>query len=171
MKEFAKKSDAQLDQWIENHEKKAATGSPLYQELLEERARRGQSKSGLQVARSLEILRHAARNGKCVTYGDLAKASGVDWNRARHRMNGAGGHLDQLLDICHVRGLPLLTAICVNQASVETGDLEPSALSGFAVGARRLGYAVIDEVGFHRAKRDECWDWGRAQTKPEESIG
>lgn len=53
--------------------------------------------------------------GRENTYGDLAKANDVPWSAARHAMNGAGGHLDRLLDICHARGLPLFTAICVNQ--------------------------------------------------------
>jgi hypothetical protein len=32
----------------------------------------------------------------------------VEWSQARHRMSGANGHLDLLLDVCHARGLPIL---------------------------------------------------------------
>lgn len=160
MTDFSQKTDVQIDNWISNHEAKQATDRPLYQELLEERARRGEARSSLLIEKSLEELKQAAIDGRCVSYGELAKASGVEWGMARHRMNGTGGHLDQLLDVCHVRSLPLLTAICVNKTNVETGELEASALSGFAQGARRLGYEVANEADFHHAKRDECWEWG-----------
>jgi hypothetical protein len=78
-------------------------------------------------------------------------------------MNGANGHLDRLLDICHARGLPLLTAICVNQEGVSTGELEPEALKGFATGARRLRFVFHDDLAFHHEQRAASWAWGRAQ--------
>ncbi len=58
-------------------------------------------------------------------------------------MNGEGGHLDRLLDMCHARGLPLLTAICVNQEGLRTGHLSREALAGFIKGIRRRGYQVV----------------------------
>lgn len=162
MTNFLTKSDTQIDQWIANHERKQATNLPLYAELLEERARRGQEKSNLNVNKSIALLQTAAIEQRCVSYGDLAKESGVDWNRARHRMNGPGGHLDQLLDVCHARKLPMLPALCVNQSGLKTGELEENALKGFADGARRLGFAVHDERAFHHKRRDECWAWGKS---------
>jgi hypothetical protein len=53
-------------------------------------------------------------------------------------MNGPRGHLDRLVEICHVRGLPLLTALCVNQQGASTGDLSEEALRGFINAANRL---------------------------------
>ena len=149
--DLSSKSDKEIDQWIRNHEIKSATGAPLYGLLLEERARRSKTKHSLDVETSLKALQ-------------LAAANGVDWNQARHRMNGANGHLDRLLDICHARGLPMLPAICVNKQGLETGELEPAALAGFAEGARRLGFKVTDELAFHHEHRDECWAWGRRQS-------
>jgi hypothetical protein len=78
-------------------------------------------------------------------------------------MNGPSGHLDRLLDLCHARGLPLLTAICVNQSGVADGELGKDALTGFAAGARRLGLLFADDRAFHHKCRDECWQWGRDQ--------
>lgn len=78
-------------------------------------------------------------------------------------MSGWGGHLDLLLDLCHARGLPLLTAICVNQNRVAEGELEEEALTGFIAGARRLGFGFTDRRAFHHQCRDECWRWGREQ--------
>ncbi len=160
---LADKSDREIDTWIKNHEEQGATSGPLYHALLEERVRRAQAKHRLSFDRSLAHLIEAAQNQKCTTYGALAAASGVDWSVARHQMNGVNGHLDRLLDICHARALPLLTAICVNQGNVETGVLGEDALKGFVTGAQRLGIAVGDPQEFHSRCKEECWAWGRAQ--------
>ena len=45
-------------------------------------------------------------------------------------MDGKGGHLDCILDVCHARGMPLFTALCVNKEGVETGELSKEALIG-----------------------------------------
>lgn len=161
--DFQTKTDGELDQWIANHERKSVTARALYSQLLEERARRAQLMQRLNLEKSLDYLKDAARRSVCVTYGDLASVSGVEWSQARHQMNGPRGHLDRLLDLCHARSLPLLTAICVNQAGVSTGELGDDALAGFATGARRLGRLVTDERAFHHRCRDECWEWGRNQ--------
>jgi hypothetical protein len=162
--DLSSKNDTEISNWIKNHEAKpGATELPLYRQLLEERARRTQSKHHLNFEKSLAMLKEAAVKQVCVTYGDLAKASGVSWSQARYQMNGASGHLDRLLDLCHARDLPLLTAICVNQAGVHDGELSEAALNGFVAGARRLGIAVTDGLAFHRQCRDECWKWGREQ--------
>lgn len=162
--DFSKMTDAQINQMIANHERLAgARDLPKYPMLLEERARRAQLTQKLNLEKSMEQLKSAARRGVCITYGDLAEASGVEWSQARHQMNGANGHLDRLLDLCHARGLPLLTAICVNQAGVSTGELGEDALAGFATGARRLGLLVGELRTFHHKCRDECWAWGRTQ--------
>jgi hypothetical protein len=162
--DFSKKTDSQIEQWIANHEANGATSAPLYLALLEERIRRAQATQKMSFERSLEHLKRAAIEQRCTTYGALAAASGVEWSKARHQMNGAHGHLDRLLDICHVKGLPLLTAICVNQGGVDAGELGEDALEGFANGARRLGISVGDPLEFHHACRDECWAWGQGQS-------
>lgn len=86
-------------------------------ELLEERVRRAQLTHKLDFGQSLEHLERTAINQICTSCGDLAMSSAQEWSKARHQMNGPNGHLDHLLDICHARGLPLQTAICVNQES------------------------------------------------------
>ena len=159
--DFSKKTDPEINTWIKNHEERGATDSTLYRSLLEERVRRAQAQHRLSFDRSLEHLMAAARAQKCTTYGALAAASDVEWSIARHQMNGSNGHLDRLLDICHARGLPLLTAICVNQGNVESGELGEDALKGFVTGARRLGLSVGDPLDFHHRCREECWNWGR----------
>lgn len=164
--DISTRGDAELDQWIANHERQpGGTALPLYCQLLEERTRRAQGRQLLKFEISLEHLKQTAVRQVCTTYGDLASASGVAWARAYRQMNGPRGHLAQLLDLCHARGLPLLTAICVNRKGVGNGELEEGALTGFVTGARRLGLFVGDEHEFHARCRDECWKWGRAQAE------
>jgi hypothetical protein len=162
MDEFEGKTDQDIEQWIKNYERNGATNEPFFKKLLEERARR-QSK-GLSLETSLNHLIAAARNEQFTTYGDLAKASDVPWSKARHAMNGSSGHLERLLDICHARGLPLLTALCVNQSGVDTGDLGENALRGFVAGAQRLGYKVTDANAFLLDCQQKCFEWGRERS-------
>lgn len=163
MVDFSKKSDPEISSWIRNYEDAGKTSEPFFLELLKERVRRAQGKQSLSFEKSLARLKCAAIEQACISYGELARASDVEWSVARHQMNGPNGHLDRLLDICHSEGLPLLTAICVNQANVETGELGEEALAGFAAGARRLGLAVSDPIDFHHSCREACWEWGRKQ--------
>jgi hypothetical protein len=154
-------SDNQIDQWIKNHEEKSATASELYRRLLEERARR--QSSGLNVENSLRHLIAAAKAGRFTTYGDLAAASNVPWGTARYAMNGQNGHLDRLLDICHARHIPLLTAICVNQQNIRTGKLSAESLKGFIKGAQRVGYSILNEEEFLRDCQKQCFEWAKTQ--------
>jgi hypothetical protein len=114
-------TDRQTESWIEKYIARNLTSDPQCQLLLEERARR-QSKV-LKIEKSLQHLMLMACRRTFTTYGDLAEASGVPWNKARPLMNGPRGHLDRLVEICYVRDPPLLTALCVNQQGADTGDL------------------------------------------------
>ena len=119
----------------------------------------------LDVSRSLDLLKRAAREHRFVSYGDLATASGLTWSYTiRARMSRSKGHLDCLLDICHGQGLPLLTALCVNKKNLETGELSEFSLSGFADGARRLGYTIQDEKTFFKRCQRESFEWGRTRS-------
>jgi hypothetical protein len=156
--DISSKTDVEIENWILNHEKNGVTDIPLYRALLEERVKR--KSKVLSIDQSINHLKDTARAGKFTTYGDLAKASGVSWKKARHLMNNSGGHLDQLLDICHARSLPLLTSICVNQESAKTGKLEERALEGFAKGVMRLGIVVNDRDAFLEECQENCFRWG-----------
>jgi hypothetical protein len=162
--DLSAKTDYEIDTWIRNFEKKRKTDDPFYKKLLEERAKR-QSR-GLKSEVSLRHLIESAQAERYTTYGDLARASGVPWNLARHAMNGPHGHLDRLLEICHARDFPLLTAICVNQEGLRTGTLTGEALKGFIEGARRLGHEVTDENTFLRECQRECFEWAKSRSPP-----
>ena len=163
MSQFATKTDSEIDSWIANHEARKAITSPLYNDLLEERARRVQLHQSLNLECSIKHLKLAAIGQKFTTYGDLARASGVEWSKARPQMNGPRGHLDRLLELCYARKLPMLTAICVNRDGLDEGKLGPDALAGFVACARRVGFVVTNEGAFHRQCKDECFRWGQQQ--------
>lgn len=160
--DLSDKTDQEIEQWVENYQRKGATGDPFFKRLLEERARR-QSRS-LSLETSLTHLIAAATDCRFTTYGDLAKASNVPWSAARHAMNGSNGHLDRLLDVCHARELPLLTALCVNQSGIDTGELGPEALRGFVSGAQRLGYTVTDADSFLRDCQKQSFEWAKTRS-------
>lgn len=159
--DLSKQTDQQIDNLINNHIRHDKTAAPLFRNLLEERVRRGQEKHLLNFQKSMLILIQTATDQTCLSYGQLAKASNVEWVKARHQMNGAHGHLDKLLELCHARGYPLLTALVVNQQGLEDGELEQTALKGFCEAAHRLKIPVEDELAFHHQQRDASWNWGR----------
>ncbi len=152
-------ADGELDERIDELESGDAIGTAEHLALLEERARR--SSTVLDVERSLAQLVKAARDGRFTTYGALAEANGIEWKRARPLMIGKNGHLDRLIDVCHARGLPYLTAICVNKENVDTGGLSDKALEGFIACIRRLRVPVLDERKYLEDCQVACFEWGR----------
>lgn len=159
--DLSKQTDQQIDNLINNHIRHDKTAAPLFRELLEERVRRGQEKHLLNFQKSMLILIQTATDQTCLSYGQLAKASNVEWSKARYQMNGANGHLDKLLELCHARGYPLLTALVVNQKGLNDGELEQTALKGFCEAANRLKIPIVNELEFHHQQRDASWRWGK----------
>ena len=92
----------------------------MYPEALAEQARR--KGKGLVFDTTIEVIRQAAITGRYISYGEVAEASGAEWNKVRHAM---GPHLDSLLEYCHLNDLPLLSAIVVNKPNLNSGELEP----------------------------------------------
>ena len=162
MTDLSSYSDAWIKNLLKNHEDRGATTAPAYLAATEEQARRAYAKNKLSVDKSLVALRTAAKEQRCITYGELAAASHVPWTAARRAMDGPNGHLDQLLRICHGRGWPLITALCVSQPDVAAGKLTGAALDGFCAGAKRLGHKVDDPELFHAQQRDSSWTWGES---------
>ncbi|MCA0199874.1 MAG: hypothetical protein LCH56_03425 [Proteobacteria bacterium] len=158
--EFAKLDLGRIQIWIERHQQAGRTSDPKYARLLAERARR--TGAGLDVEVTLRRLQEAARCREFVTYGEVAEANRMSWKQARHRMNGDGGHLDQIVDICHARGLPHFTSLCVNQAGRSDGTLADTALSGFIKALRRTGRDILDEEMEAALKSEQaaCFAWG-----------
>jgi hypothetical protein len=159
--DLATKDDGQIDLLASRYETRGLTNDPFYKQILEERSKRQSNRLKIDV--SLQHLIETARAEGFTTYGDIARANDVPWTQARPYMRGPHNHLDRLLDICHVRGYPLLTSICVNQEGQATGELGEDALRGFIAGARRLGRPITDEKEFLRDCQRECFEWAKTQ--------
>ncbi len=147
-------SVGELENLIENHRRRRATNTPLYLDALRELEKR--KGKGLDFDRSLSIILQAAREGRFLSYKELADFSGVDWGQA-HR--AIGGHLWKLVEYSHLRHGILLSAIVVNKPNVATGKLELQALKGFIEAARLLDYTIIDEQTFLKEQQARVFEW------------
>jgi hypothetical protein len=72
--DLSTKTDQELNNLIDNHRRKRLLRAPLYLEVLTERVRRREN--GLEFVKSVRIILEAAREGRCVSYKQLAEASG-----------------------------------------------------------------------------------------------
>jgi hypothetical protein len=154
----AELSDDGLQNLIENHQRQKATSAPAYVAALREREiRKGK---GLNFDKSFQIIRAAAKEGRFLSYKELADASGADWSQVHYAIFG---HLGNLLEFTHRNEWPLLTAIVVNKPNVVTGKMEPDTLRGFITAARDLGYTVTDEEGFLREQQAGVFAWASGQ--------
>lgn len=117
----------------------------------------------LDLNRSYEAILERARQGRFVTYGDVAAASGVEWAKARRPIPF---HLENLLRISHERGWPLISAIVVSKDKLETGQLEGDSLSGFLAAVKKLGFTVDDPQAFVHQQQQAVFEW--AKTAPNE---
>ena len=154
-------TDQQLKNIIDNHRRAGALDKPDYLNALRELARRKGKE--LDFDKSFALVRKAAAEKRFLGYKELADESGADWSKVHYSMNT---HLGELMEYAHLRGWPLLPAIVVNKANVETGSMEPPTLTGFVTAARSLGYAVSDEEAFLREQQKRVFEW--ASTPPSE---
>jgi hypothetical protein len=141
--DIEKLSTPQIETLIQNHRTKKATESPLYADALRELEKR--KGKGLDFDKSLSIIWQAAREGRYLSYKDLADASGADWLQVHYEI---GRHIWRLVEYAHQKKLPMLSAIVVNKPNVDSGRMEPDTLKGFIGAARLLGYTVTDEEAF-----------------------
>ena len=151
-------SNTQLENLVENHRRKRATDAPLYVDALRELEKR--KGKGLDLDRSLAIIRQAAKEGRFISYKELADTSGVDWNQVRFAMNG---HLWNLVEYSHLRHGILFSAIVVNTSHVATGKMEAETLKGFVGAARLLDYAITDEQAFLKEQQACVFAWARGE--------
>ena len=106
---------------------------------------------------------NAARQGKYVSYGTLAKANGAKWTKVRYKLNN---QLGDIMKLAAERDWPIPSAIVVDQASLETGALSDSAVKGFVGAARALGFDVQDPQAFIAEQQKAMFAW--AEGAPDE---
>jgi hypothetical protein len=154
MEIFSKFNDKQIKNLMANYQRQGQTSASYYHELLEENSRR--SGNGLNFETTLVAVKLAARERRFLSYQELAEKSGCPFNKVRFAINP---HLQGLLEYCHARGIPLLSAIVVNKQNAATGKLDKSALSGFVKGVEELGISIDDPDGFLRAEQERIFSW------------
>ena len=94
----------------------------------------------LDIEKTYGAILAAAKEHRFITYGDLAAASEVPWNKARRVVPQ---QLGQLATIAHERGWPLLSAIVVTKENTKSGRLEGKALNGFLSAAENISKKVL----------------------------
>jgi hypothetical protein len=151
-----KLDDDQLKTLIANHRKEGETSSTLYLNALEELE--GRKGKGLNFRTSFEVIKKAAKDGRYVSYKELADESGVVWNKAYRAI---GPHLFGLVEFAHRQGWPMLSSIVVNKKNLESGELELSAMKGFISAAHTLGYKITDEKQFVRDQQLRVFAWAK----------
>jgi len=157
LRPISEHSTGELQNLVRNHRDRGATSAPRYLEAFEELGRRrGQ---GFVFDRSLTLIRQAAVERRFMSYKELADAHGLEWSRVHYAINT---HLGDLIEYAHLKGIPLLSAIVVNQKNVATGEMEPSTLRGFANAARELGYEFEDDAVFMREQQEAVFQWASA---------
>lgn len=156
MSSFEKFDDKQIKNLIANYKSHQKTSDPYYHALLEENSRR--TGNGLDFEKTLEAVKQAARDERFLSYLELAEKSGCAWNKVRHAIPR---HLQALLEYCHDRGLPLLSAIVVNKHNANTGKLDEGALSGFVKGVEEIGIRVSDPEAFLKAEQEKIFLWAK----------
>ncbi|MER9843511.1 AAA family ATPase [Mesorhizobium australicum] len=117
----------------------------------------------LNINKSYKAILAGARQGRFVSYGEVAAASGVEWKKARRPLPL---QLDQLVKISHERGWPLISAIVVNKDNLETGQLEGESLAGFLAAVRKIAVPVNNPQAFLHDQQQAVFEW--ADSAPEE---
>lgn len=135
--DLTKKTGAELDQIIANHERLKRTSDPMYLDAV--RLRRAGKIRTLDVKRTCDAIIGAAKEGNCLSYKMVADASGCEWNSAYPVI---AAHLTRVLEHAFQNGWPPLTATVVNAENLETGEMKPETLAGFMSSVARIGYPV-----------------------------
>jgi len=155
------KDVAALRAMKENYERRDKTKDPVFVAILAELQRK--EGGGLNFEKSLEVIRDAAREGRCLSYKEVVESSDIEWSKVRYKV---GPMLDRMLEWCYRRGIPLLPVIVVNKDMLETGQLRGDSLAGFVRGCERLGIEVTPspEV-FADAEKARVFDWARTEAE------
>lgn len=150
-----KLTNEQLENLIANYRKKKASDEVFLRALAAHARRVG---NGLNFDTTLNVVQKAALERRFVSYLEIAEASGANWNKVHYSI---GQHMFDLIEFCHLRGMPLLSAIVVNKPNVRTGEMEPATLKGFVAGARALGIPVTDAHAFLKEQQEKVFSWAQ----------
>lgn len=117
----------------------------------------------LDLKKTYRAILDAACDRRFISYGDLANANDVEWNKVRFNMNG---HLGELAKFAVANDWPMLSAIVVDQNNIDSGNLDGSARTGFITCAKELGFDISDDTAFIEKQQQAMFSW--AQNAPDE---
>jgi len=123
-----------------------------------------QKTGGLDFDKTVAVIHRAAREQRFISYKEVADASGVPWGQAHRPINR---HLGRLLGWCDKKGYPLLSAIVVDKAHLESGDMLPGTLNGFITGVQMHTRQPVghDHKRYLKEKQAEVFAWAKTHTK------
>lgn len=98
----------------------------------------------------------AARKRRYISYGELAKANGADWNRVRFLIFN---QLGELMVLAAKRRWPIVSSIVVKKSNIATGTLDGRAMEGFIAAAKDLGFKVQNPTAFVQEQQQEMFEW------------
>jgi hypothetical protein len=157
MRSIAEMLDKQIEAELTNYAAHLSQGEKLtdaqsdrYLDLLKANGERG----GLRFDVSMQTIEKAAQKGRFLSYGELAEANGLDWNKARRLMPG---HLWELVSYADAKGWPMVSAIVVNKTKVETGEMDEATIKGFVRAAEKLGHRVDDPQTFLKDQQNKVF--------------
>jgi hypothetical protein len=151
-----KLTDRELENLMENHRRKGATNRPIYMDAMRELEKR--KGGGLDFDKSYNLILEAAREGRFLSYKELADGSGAEWGKVHYSL---GSHLWKLVAYADLNGWPMLSAIVVNKSNISSGKMEPDTLKGFIRAAHELGYEVTDDEAFLKEQQGRVFEWAK----------
>jgi hypothetical protein len=160
-----KLTDKELENLMENHCRQGATNRPLYVDAMRELEKR--KGGGLEFDKSYNLILGAAREGRFLSYKELADGSGAKWEKVHYSL---GSHLWQLVKYADLKGWPMLSAIVVNKPNVSSGKMDPPTLKGFVGAARELGYEVTDDEAFLKEQQERVFAWAKHRGAPQAPV-
>lgn len=166
--DFQSKTLSELRTMVENGERAGKTGHPTFLAAVAELDRRVAGADGrLSLERTREAIRAAALEDRCLSYGDVARASGIAWSmKTRSQMRD---HLTELCARADRERLPLLSAVVVRAEDVREGVLCGEALQGFIALAVRLGFDADGtpekQSRFVKAEQQKVFAWAKRESR------
>ncbi len=154
------KSKAELDNLLANYDRRGQTSSPVYLDAL---AMRETMYAGmLTFDATVAAIRAAALDRRCISYEDVAEASGSTIQKARMQLPA---HLARVMRYALCKGWPLITATVVTKAGVATGTMEGSALESFLKACAAHGQEVPagEPEGFVREQQEKTFAWAQEE--------
>ncbi len=109
----------------------------------------------LDLKKTIDVLLKAAREGRYLSFTDIAKAHGLE-PKFSVLIGTLPSHIWEVNNHCAERNWPLLGAIVVGKANVDKE--KPPSSSGFIDVAREFGFEFDDEQSFVEQQRQFVFD-------------